>query len=292
MKKIKILLLASASVLLVFGINACKAVKDTKDNITSAQDFSSSETEFAGAFDITDDINQSDGKIKKGASTILPSGAILSWQDSLFSDGNGIEYTLDFGPVGTTVPKGLLCGDGKFRAGKLHVKVSNRYLLVGTTATISCASSDEYYSGDGSAMFKIEGNIALTRSAAEQIDIAITGGKVTDGDGKMASFNGNKTIKRTSGTGTPGMWGDTYEVTGNGGGTNRDGDNYTWSITKELVKKMDVGCAKTFVSGIIELKNTSANTSLKIDFDPYNNQACDRIAKAIIGTREIIFTIR
>lgn len=292
MKKVKILLLAGTAILMAVGINACQATKDAKDNITSAQDFSSSETEFAGAFDVTDDINQSDGKIKKGGSTILPSGAIFTWIDSTFADGDGIEYDLDFGTLGSSVPKGMLCGDGKYRAGKLHVAVTDRYMNVGAKATISTASADEFYSGDGTNMFKIEGSIAVTRTAAEQLDVVVTGGKVTDGDGKTAEFNGNKTIKRTSGSGTPGMWGDVYEVTGNGGGKNREGDSYTWNITKALVKKMEVGCAKTFVAGIIEIKNTSANTSLKIDFDPYNNQACDRVGKAIIGGKEIIFTVK
>ncbi len=291
MKKGKLFLLAGMAILLVAGINACKGVKDTKDNITSAQDFSSSETEFAGAFDITDDVNQSDGKIKKGGSTLLPSGAIFTWDDSVF-DATGIEYHINFGPLGTTAPKGMLCGDGKYRSGVIHVKVSNNYLAIGTVATVSSTSMDEYNSGDGTNMFKVEGSFSVTRTAAEQLDIVVTGGKITDGDGKTAEFTGSKTIIRTSGSGTPGMWGDTYEVTGSGNGKNKDGDTYTWKITKALVKKMEVGCAKTFVAGIIEIKNTSANTSLKIDFDPYSNAACDRVAKAIFGTREIIFTVK
>jgi hypothetical protein len=291
MKKIKIILLATTAILLAAGINSCKKIQDAKDNITSAQDFSSSETEFSGSFDITDDINQSDGKIKKGGSTILPSGAVFTWVDSVM-DGNGISYTLYFGKLGSSAPYGLLCNDGKYRAGKLHVAISGHYLAIGTTGTISSAATDSFFSGDGTNMFMVEGSLAITRTAAEQIDIAVTGGKVTDSDGKTAQFHGNKTIKRTSGSATPGMWGDVYEVTGNGGGVNRQGDNYTWNITKALVKKMEIGCAKTFVIGVIEIQNTTASKSLQIDFDPYNNGACDRVAQATINGKKYIFTVK
>lgn len=292
MKKTKSILMIAVAAGLAFGLNSCaKALQDAKDNITSAEDFTSAETEFSGAFDITDDINQSDGKIKKGSGTVLPSGAIFTWVDSVM-DSDGIKYTLDFGPLGATAPKGLLCGDGKYRAGKLNVSVSKSYLAIGCTASVSASATDAYYSGDGTNMFLVEGTLSITRSAAEQLDINITGGKVTDGDGKSATFQGSKSIVRTSGSGTPGIWGDVYEVTGNGSGVNREGESYTWKITTPLVKKMEVGCARTFVKGVIEIKNTTANTSLKVDFDPYNNEACDRVARATFGTRSVIFTVR
>lgn len=292
MKKIKFVLMVVAASGLAWGMQSCgKALQDAKDNITSAEDFTSAETEFSGAFDITDDINQSDGKIKKGSGTVLPSGAVFTWVDSVM-DSDGVKYDLDFGPLGATAPKGLLCGDGKYRAGKLHVSVSKPYATIGCSVSVSAASADEYYSGDGTNMFKVEGTLAITRSAAEQLDIAIVNGKVTDGAGKSATFQGNKSIVRTAGSGTPGIWGDVYEVTGNGSGVNREGDSYTWKITTALVKKMEVGCAKTFVKGVIEIKNNTANTSLVVDFDPYNNEACDRVARATFGTRSVIFTVR
>lgn len=283
-------MVAGAAALLLVGANACKATKDAKDNITSASDFSSAETEFSGAFDVTDDINQSDGKIKKGGSTILPGGAVFTWVDSVM-DSDGIKYIIDFGALGTAAPKGMLCNDGKYRAGKLHVSVSKHYADIGCTAAVSADAADLYFSGDGTNMFGIEGTISVSRTAAEELQV-ITDGKITNPDLKTAKFHGTKNIKRTAGASTPGLLGDVYEVTGNGGGTNIDGQDYTWNITKALVKKIEVGCAKTFIQGVLTIQNTSANNNIEIDFDPYNNQACDRVAQADINGKKIIFTVK
>ncbi|MBS3913849.1 MAG: hypothetical protein KG003_14225 [Bacteroidetes bacterium] len=295
MKMWKLTGMAALAILTITGVQSCKKSADANmdaENITSAQDFATSETEFAGAFDISDDINQSDGKIKKGASTILPSGAVFTWIDTSFIDGDGIEYSVDFGPLKTTTPKGLLCGDGKYRAGILHVTVSARYLNIGTVVAVTAADADKYYSGDGVNMFQLQGTMAITRTGAEEITVVIQNGKVTDMNNLTATFQGTKVIKRIAGGSTPGILGDQYEVTGSGSGVNREGDNYTWQITTPLLKRIEAGCARTFVKGIIEIKNISANRSLKVDFDPFGNGACDRTAKAIIGTREIIFTVR
>lgn len=295
MKKIKIVVFAAiVSTGLVF-FEACKVVSENSENITSASDFATAETEFGGAFDITDDINQSDGKIKKGSSTVLPGGAVFTWIDSSYTDGNGIEYMLDFGPLGATAPRGLLCGDGKYRAGKLRVSVSKPYLQVGTEVKVTASAAnngDSYFSGDGANMYEIEGVLTVTRTGAEEVTVDVTGGTIKSDDDKSASFKGTRYIKRTAGSGTPGIWGDEYEVTGSGSGTNTQGDDYTWEITTPLVKRFQVGCAKTFVIGVIEIKNVGNSTSLIVDFDPFNNGACDKTAKAIIGKKEVIFTVK
>jgi hypothetical protein len=290
MKTVKILSLILAAAGLTVAVQSCKSVRDAKDNITSAVDFANAETEFSGAFDVTDDINQSDGKIKKGSGYILPSGAIFTWVDSVM-DADGIKYDLDFGPLGSSVPYGLLCRDGKYRAGKLHIAVSKPYLSIGAAVTVTAGAGDEYHSGTGITMTKIEGVLSITRSAVETLDISISGGKVTF-NGKTATFQGSKSITRTAGTGTPGAWGDDFSITGSGSGVNSEGDNYTWQITTPLLKRLQLGCARTFVKGVIEIKNTTASTSLSVDFDPLKNEACDLTARATIGNRTFDFEVR
>ena len=290
MKHMKFFFLIFVSGSLLWAIQSCKSVQDAKDNISSAVDFANAETEFSGAFDVTDDINQSDGKIKKGSGYILPSGAIFTWVDSVM-DADGIKYDLDFGPLGTTVPYGLLCRDGKYRAGKLHVAVSKPYSTIGCAVTVSAASGDEYHSGIGATMTKIEGVLSITRSATETLDVSISGGKVTFA-GKTASFQGTKTITRTAGSGTPGAWGDEFTINGSGSGVNSDGDSYTWQINTPLIKRLQLGCARTFVKGVIEIKNTTASTALSVDFDPLKNEACDLTARATIGKRTFDFEVR
>lgn len=293
MKRISVsgLFLLLVAGLLVTAGESCKAVQDTKESFTSAEDFATAETVFAGTFDMADDVNQTDGKIKKGSSTILPNGAIFTWIDSVM-DSDGIKYTLDFGSLGTTTPKGLLCGDGKYRAGKLNVSVSKPYLQVGANATVSAAAGDNYYIGNGLDMFRVEGNLSVTRSAVDSLDIVMTGGKVTNDNGKTATFGGTKAIKRISDGGLAGIWGDVYQVKGNGSGVNVNGENYTWRITTPLLKKMSLGCSRTFVKGVIEVKNDAANNALIVDFDPYTNEACDLAVRVTYGTQSRIINVR
>jgi hypothetical protein len=293
MKKMKFtyLLLTLSAGFMLYGLQSCKALEETKESFTSAEDFTTAETVFAGTFDMADDINQSDGKIKKGSSTILPSGAIFTWVDSVM-DSDGIKYTLDFGSLGSSTPKGLLCGDGKYRAGKIHISVSKPYMQVGTTAAVKAETADNYYIGNGIDMFRVEGNLSITRSASDSLDIVMTGGKVSNDAGKTALFQGTKAIKRLSDGGVVGIWGDIYQVTGNGGGTNVNGENYTWKISTPLLKNMKVGCSRTFVKGVIEVKNDNVTNALIVDFDPYTNEACDLFARVTYGSQSRIITVR
>lgn len=281
----KFLVLSFAASFLIFGTMSCsKVLQDNRDNITSAEDYSSAESELAGVFDVSDDLNETNQN-----SLIAPQGAIIKKIDST---GNPIIYEIDFGPLGTTAPQGTLCKDGKYRAGKLRISVTLPYTQVGAVAIVTAGSTNPYYSGDGTNMFKIEAEVRIKRTATSTFEITTTNGKLTDTDGDEITFSGIKTIEKIKGLASQGIWGDEYQITGSGSGINRKGEAYTWNINTPLIKRLELGCAKTFVKGIIELKNTDASTSLKIDFDPYNNEACDRTAKAIFGNRGVIFTIR
>lgn len=293
MKKLRTIgMLALAGSLLTFA--ACdRETAEDKQNFTAAEDYAIMETEFSGAFEVSDDVNQTDGKIKKGSSTILPNGAVLTFQDSTFADLDGIEYSVDFGPMGITDPKGLVCQDGRYRAGVLHVTVSKRYFEIGTKVEVWADPADNYWSGDGTNMMKISGLLSVERTGVDALKIVVSNGRASDNNG-IREFFGNKTIIKTVGNSTPGIMDDEYTVTGNGGGKTRASNVFTWKIDSNnpLVKKMEPGCARTFIKGVIEVKDASATSALKIDFDPYETAACDRLARAIIGKKELIFTVK
>lgn len=285
MKKSYIFLGAAAMLLLAGGalFQGCTAAKDAKENIQAAEDFSSSENALASAFDVSDDVASTDNRSKKGGSTILPSGAVLNWIDTSFTDGDPVEFNIDFGSLGATPSYGTLCGDGKYRAGVVHITLTKRYTEVGAKLTVKAEDADNYYVGDGTNMFKLTGTLDVERTAQESVTLTTTSCTIKDLLSQTRTFSGTKTITRTAGSSTPGIWGDEYTITGNGSGTTKNGDSYTWNITTPLLKKLQTGCAKTFTVGVIEIKNTSANQSLKLDFDPFQNGACDKTARAIIG---------
>ena len=285
MKKIAFLgsfLVCTITILISF--TACGKLKEDRDNITSAEDFASSETEAASLFDVSDDMNESSIQ-----STIVPTGATITVIDTQ----NSIRvYELDFGPLGSSAPKGKLCGDGRYRAGKDRISYTVPYKAVGSVATVKTTASDEYYCGDGNSMTKVITDISIKRTAVYSFEIGVNGTQLFFADGRSASYQGVRYFTKTVGQNTPGIWGDEYEATGSGSGVNREGDSYTWSVTSPLLKRMQLGCARTFVKGVISIKNDDASRNLEIDFDPFNNAACDRTAKALFGNRSVTFTVR
>lgn len=286
MKKLRVLsVLTLVSCMFLFS---CK--KETLETITSAEDNSTAESEFSSAFDLGDDVATNEGRLKKGGSTILPSGAILTITDSLFSDGDGKEFTVDFGPLGSGIPHGMLCGDGRYRAGKVHFSLSGPYLNVGSILTITIDESDNFYGGNGAEMTKISGTKVITRTQTNQYTVVVSNGKAVNDKGTV-TWASNRTVTRTYDAG-PGLLGDVFEVTGSASGTNRNGDDFTVTIDVPLKKKIQVGCANTFIKGKLTLKNTDTGKSILIDYDPYNNEACDRTAKATINGKDYYFTVR
>lgn len=274
------LLFFCAGTLAIVGCK--KAVEDLKDTATSAEDNVFAESALSSAYDVVDDVSSTDGKTMKNGSTILPSGATVIFTDSIFdTDGDGTEFIIDFGPLGTA-PKGILCQDGKYRSGKIRVTLSKRYSEQDAELVAYFADdADAYNIGDGSNMTRLTGQVKIKRTAPESVSIETTDGKATYSKGTIEFFS-TKNITRTAGGAQPGSLGDEFAITGNGGGKNRDGDDYTSSITETLVKKVTTGCADTFVKGKIELKNTKSGKALKINFDPFNDAACDKTVEVTL----------
>jgi len=272
-------------------ISSCKKEKtETSETITSAEDNSTAESEFSAAFDLGDDVASSDGRLKKAGMTILPSGAVLVVTDSLFTDGDGKEFYVDFGPVGTTVPKGKLCGDGRYRGGKINFSLSASYLNVGSVLTVTISDMDKFYSGNGADMTQISGTKVITRTQANQFTVVVTNGKAINEKGSI-TWAASRVITKIVDAG-PGLLDDVFEITGSASGTNRNGEKFTVNIDVPLKKKVSVGCAQTFIKGKLTLKNTDSGKQINIDYDPFNNEACDRTAKATINGKDYIYTVR
>lgn len=288
--KVQKLMLGMALLATMFMVSCKRDKIEALETITSAEDNSTAESEFTAAFDLGDDVASSDGRLKKAGTSILPSGAVLTITDSSFTDGDGKEFNVDFGPLGTVAPLGKLCGDGRYRAGKINFTLSAPYLTVGSILTISITDSDKFFGGNGSQMTQISGTKVITRTQANQFTVAVTSGRATNDNGTV-TWAANRTITRISDAG-PGLLGDVFEISGSASGTNRKGEAFTVTIDVPLKKKVDVGCAQTFVKGKLTLKNTDSGKEIIIDYDPFGNEACDRVAKATINGKEHIFTVR
>jgi len=280
--------LKMAAIAVAFGttFSACKKVDEIKETTVSAEDNATMESAFASTYDVADDVSSSDSRFGKSGNTILPSGAVFTVTDSIFdTDGDGIAYTLDFG----SSANGILCNDGIYRAGILRIEQSKKFSEIDCQLTIDIVDADGYYIGDGTHMTHITGKSVITRTAENEANFKVTDGKGKNDNGTI-EFYTDKTVKRTVDNGV-GTIGDEFEASGNGGGKNRNGDTYTYTTPVPLYKKIQDGCSNTFVKGKIELTNSS-NSTLTIDFDPYNDGACDKIAEVTLpGNIKKIITV-
>lgn len=289
-KSILIYSLALATGISFLTVSCRKDAKEALETIESAEDNSTAENEFTSLFDVADDFSSNDSRTRAG-NTILPSGAVVTFTDSLFNDGDGIECSIDFGPLKTSFPKGTLCNDGRYRAGVVHIKINKRYSLDSAVVEVKTEDSDNYYAGnDGNNLTKLSGTIKMTRTSANSIRVEVSNAVATNDKGTVA-WQSVRNITKTLDNGA-GLLGDQFEITGSASGINRKGENFTVNIDVPLMKKIEMGCARTFVKGKITLTNTSSGKTISIDYDPYSDARCDLIAKATINNKEFYYTVR
>lgn len=270
--------------------------EDTQESIQSAKDNSMVETEFSAVFDAADDVaavNHSGSQLKGHGYTILPSGAEVIYTDSIFGDdGDGVEFYIDYGEMGSDTPYGLLCKDGRYRSGRIDVSITDRYYVENSVLTISIPASNEYHVGNGTDMTHITGTKEITRNDSVTRSIKVTGASATNDEGTI-SWSAERVIKRTYNDGILGLWGDEFTITGSAKGTNINGVDFTAAISDEkpLIKTLKMGCARTFISGVITINNENGG-ELILDYDPYDDQACDKVAEVSIGDNSWIIIVR
>jgi hypothetical protein len=123
-----------------------------------------------------------------------------------------------------------------------------------------------------------------------ELKIDVINAKATNDKGTVA-WQSTRKIKKLLDNG-PGLLGDQFQIEGSASGINRNNENFTVNIDVPLLKKVEMGCARTFVKGKITLTNVSSGKTILIDYDPYNNQACDLVAKATINNKEYFYMVR
>lgn len=270
MKKIWFATLAISSIM---AMSSCR--KDFSENVQSAEDNAQIETEYSQIYDMVADYAASSGRIGKTESSILPSGAEVVFTDSLYDDGDGVDFYINFGPLnngGST--KGIQCKDGRYRAGIVHVGLTNHWSEVPDTVTIAITAADNYYAGNGSSMYKITGTKVAAHTAQNEYHVVVSDATLQRENG-TASWSAERFITITNNVNV-GWLNNEYDVTGTAEGTSVAGEAFTVETLTPLHKKVSYGCLSTYVSGELELK-TNGKT-LNINYDNTGNQTCDKIA--------------
>lgn len=267
MKKTLLYLSAIVGILVLVFVSSCTKVEEEVQNTTTtAEDITRTEAYLASVFNITDDVASSDNRLNKTGSTLLPPGAKMEFKDSSFMDGDGVEYSLDFGPL-----PGLLCTDGVTRAGKIEVTQTDRYSAIGAVVTVNIPEANSFSVSTTGGMTAVSGNATVTRVSATELKFKITNGKAVNAANGSMTFNSDKTVYQEE-LGAPGIADNIFKAVGSGSGVNTKGKNYTWNITDSVVKVEKPNCSFP-ISGVIDL--TTEGSTYKIDFAP-DAAACDK----------------
>jgi hypothetical protein len=97
-------------------------------------------------------------------------------------------------------------------------------------------------------------------------------------DDKHMELEGTLTAEKIMGITTPGVFGDHYQLQGDGKAEIND-EEFKWNIGSPLIKKLEPGCGMIPVKGLLNLTIEKTNRDILLDFDPFNNESCDRILR-------------
>ncbi|MCS6819608.1 MAG: hypothetical protein RMJ53_07430 [Chitinophagales bacterium] len=274
----------------LFFIFSCRK-NNLTDNIQSAQDNAALETEFGNIYDVVTGYAQEDELTgKTDGDKILPSGAVVTFQDSLFSsqDGDPLEFTIDYGPLKNVAPKGLLCKDGRYRSGKIHVSLKEKFGTPDNQIIINITDADKYYVGNGTNMYQLTGTKTINRIGSQKKWIITVSNASLQTDKGTIRWTATRTLEQS--IDVPGSIGDEYQIYGNASGINAEGESFSVAVISPLIKRIQLGCLSTFVSGIWTLKNSSGD-QLTVDYDPYLNKACDRTIRVQYNNKSRIINV-
>lgn len=250
---------------LLMGMAGCQLNREELLNLTdSAQDQALFENEFSAVFDQIDEVGRNDEDMGGRVETeLLPFCADASY------DASTGTLTIDYGQ------DGCLCKDGRIRKGTVTAVFDGKYRTEGTTVTVSLAN---YMVND----IAVEGSKTITNLGNEsgnfRYSYAVRNARITLEDGTTVSWRTDATVERTEGEGTLTPWDDVYLVTGNSTGVNRRGTNFTVDTQTPLTKKIELGCLRNFVSGILTITDLDNDNVMELNYDPDNDQACDKRA--------------
>lgn len=274
--KLSLLLLGS-----LLAFSGCNKDEDAapEEMIVSAEDNARVETEMESVQNFVDaeaadpDLQTSNSS-KSGN---LASCATRSW------DAATRTLTIDFGP------NNCLCKDGKYRRGQIVSVFNGQWRTAGSTVTTTLVNyfvNDNKHTGTRKVTVLEAGTGANFKYRVE-----VTNASIEFQDGTTRDWSAIREVERTAGQGTATLLDDEYLVTGTAQGTNRRGIAFTATINQPLKKVFQVGCARNFISGTIDITN-SKQKSMLLNYDPNGTEACDKIASVTVNGKTRFITLR
>lgn len=276
----KVGLLLTLTVVLAMGLSSCERINhntDSKEEI--AADIALVTTEVSSILEFADEA--SDQTTGKGVPFLFNlqnfnKDTRVIVLDSTYYDGDAVEFLIDFGPTAQPFKPSQKCLDGRFRGGKIKVVLESHYVENTAKSHIVVDDPNGYVFGtENKALIINQMNIDAERELREMLKFNI---KSLEIDSKSLEFDGKVSIEKISGINTPGIFGDQYLFNGDGHVELGDEDLH-WSTGAPLKKKVEPGCGMIPVKGLLNLTLENSNRNIVVDFDPFENESCDRIIR-------------
>ncbi|MGB0851410.1 MAG: hypothetical protein ACPGTP_09185 [Bacteroidia bacterium] len=242
-------------------------------------------SEVLSTFDIVQDYALSSDLLYKKDESLIPSSVLISYVDTTFKDGNGIELIFDFGSLGAA-PHGVLCKDEKYRAGEFVLKLNKPYTYSDARLKIEFGKDNPFYSGNGQTMSKLKGSLTLSRSSLNEVILRCSDLVVQQED-IIQSIESNVSVMQEKDFG-PGIVND--ELTFAGYVNVTEGSVVTRLKTiSPLYKNYKMGCAMHIIKGEMDVQMSSSKSEIHVDFDPYDDMACDNKVELTINGKSVLF---
>lgn len=270
--------------LFVLTFIGCKdnSVDPILESIKSAEDNSVVESEYSSIFEYVDDEgensplmaigkNENQPVTQKVQISLLPNCATKT------IDTINRIITIDFGTTN------CLCLDGVYRRGKIVAQFIGPYRQIGSKVIVTLV---DYFVNDNN----VTGTKTIERVLQFKWSVEVRDASVTTPTGKI-TWESDRTVERIAGNSTPlNIWDDEYVYTGTATGINRKGVAFSVTIDPSypLKKKIQLGCASTFISGHLTIANDKGDTMI-LNYDPIGGEPCDKIGEVTINgvTRRI-----
>ena len=284
MRKLIVSRLSTGLLLLVSGLcvaQGCLKKEKTFDPTEiqeAAGDQSTAEGESNFIGDVVDEqwTYGSNRRVGGVDSTYLPRCARVSY------DSTQRRLTIDFGSTN------CLCRDGVYRRGRIYVTFSGPvWPAPGASALIT---TDSFYVNDNRHdVEKVLVHVGLNRAGHRILRDTVRRHIVTTPNGTIR-WSAVREYRQTQGQNTWMRWDDVWFIGGSAQGTSRRNRPFTTQVTDSL-KVLGNCIFRVPVKGIIQL-NTQNHTVI-LNYDPYNNQACDRVASVQVDNQAPVnITIR
>lgn len=250
----KSLFLITALLLGVALIQSCqKETANADTNVTTSEDLAVQQ-DLSEEIDFSADIAIEERGGGGSCPTVTLEKPWGTWPNKL---------TIDYGTDGCTGPNG-----NHILKGKLIIEQTAD---VFTTNAKRSLTFDNFYID----AIKVEGTQAWTNNGINSagqwsFTKTATGMKISFPDGTSTSWNHTHTCTLIEGALTLTFWDNVWSVTGNTTGTNREGVDYTATITTHLIKKAS---CRWISEGVVEF-NAKGETAT---FD-FGDGSCDRFA--------------